>query len=57
MTGVVAEPNVLGESSETPGREHRKKGGLGGNMVSPKSELFGLRPKSTAMGAGGFEPP
>ena len=32
----VAEPNLFGESSDTPGREHNtQKGVHGGNMVSP----------------------
>ena len=44
---------MLGESSETPpGREQRKKGALGGTWFPPKSELFGLRPKSNASAPG-----
>ena len=31
----VAEPNLFGESSDASGRERRKKGAHGGNMVSP----------------------
>jgi hypothetical protein len=32
---VVAEPNLFGESSDTLGREYRKKGAHGGNWFPP----------------------
>jgi hypothetical protein len=41
----VAEPNFLGESSDPPGREHRKKVGVArGKLVSPVKRA--LRPRA-----------
>ena len=34
-SSVVAEPNLFGESSDTPGREHEQKGAYGGNSFPP----------------------